>query len=227
MLKIPTWLKPSRTVPHAPWSAKGTVWKAKPSTFLIVALGLWLCGTGDAFIYNAGLGQSPWTVLAQGISKVSGITIGWSAALISAFVLLLWIPLKRKLGIATLMNVVLCASALQVMAHYLPMPANFTEQVFQIIIGVGFFGFGTAVYIPAHLGTGPRDGLMTGLHFRTGQPVARIRLTIEIVVMAIGWLLGGKVGLGTVIFATTIGYAVAFWFKAVHRLDTAQSKKSK
>lgn len=219
MRQLPGWLKPSKTVPHAPWSAHGSMWIAKPSTYLIMWAGLWLCGTGDAILYNAQIGQSPWTVLAAGIEKQTHLSIGWSAVAISLVVLLSWIPLKRKVGIGTISNVVLIAASLEVMIKYVPTPTTPGMQLLQVVIGVGFFGFGSAIYIPAHLGTGPRDGLMTGLHFKTGIPVARIRMTIEVIVMTIGWFLGGKVGIGTVIFAGTIGYALAFWFKAVHKLD--------
>lgn len=218
-MNLPNWLKPSKTVPHSPWSAHGSMWKAKPLTYFIMCVGLWCCGTGDAFLYNAHIGQSPWTVLAAGIENKTSLSIGWAAVLVSACVLLLWIPLHNKLGIGTIANVILCASGLQVMMKYLPQPHSPALQVVQVLIGVGFFAFGSAIYIPAHLGTGPRDGLMTGLHFKTGIPVARVRMSVEVLVMTVGWFLGGTVGLGTIIFATTVGYGLAFWFKGIHILD--------
>ena len=92
-------------------------------------------------------------------------------------------------------------------------------QLAQTLIGIGIVGLGSALYIPANLGAGPRDGLMTGLHFKTGKPVARIRLTLEVTVLIIGWLLGGTVGIGTVLFSLLIGYSVAFWFGVVDRID--------
>ena len=219
MASIPAWLKPSKTVPHAPWSAHGSVWKAKPVTYFTLILGLWAFGTGEAALVAAQAGQSPWVVFAEGLSIQTGLTIGWTTALISIAVLLFWIPLKRKPGAGTLLNVVVIAAALQIMIPYLPEPKTLGPQLLQTVIGIGIVGFGSALYIPAHLGPGPRDGLMTGLHFKTGIPVARIRLSIEIVVMTIGWLLGGTLGIGTFLFAALVGYSVAFWFGVVHRID--------
>jgi uncharacterized membrane protein YczE len=100
-----------------------------------------------------------------------------------------------------------------------PNPSASLPQLVQTLGGIVIVGIGSALYIPAHLGPGPRDGLMTGLHFKTGIPVARIRLSIEVVVLTIGWLLGGTVGIGTFLFAVLVGYSIAFWFGIVHRID--------
>lgn len=219
MAKLPNWLKLSKTVPHAPWSASGSVWIAKPKTYFMLLLGLWVFGTGEAALVAAHAGQSPWVVFAEGLSIQTGLSIGWATAVISVGVLLFWIPLRRKPGAGTLLNVVVIAAALEIMIPYYPEPTNPILQLVQTLFGIGLVGLGSALYIPAHLGPGPRDGLMTGLHFKTGKPVARIRLTLEVIVMTVGWLLGGTLGIGTVIFAATVGYAVAFWFGVVHRID--------
>jgi uncharacterized membrane protein YczE len=221
---IPAWLKPSKTVPHAPWSAHGSMWKAKPTTYFMLLLGLWLFGTGEAALVAANAGQSPWVVFAEGLSIQTGLSIGWATALISVCVLTFWIPLKRKPGAGTLLNVIVIALALEVMIPVFPQPTTAIPQLAQTFAGIVIVGIGSAFYIPAHLGPGPRDGLMTGLHFKTGIPVARIRLSIEVVVLTLGWLLGGTLGIGTFLFAALVGYSIAFWFGVVHRVDQSISK---
>ncbi len=223
MAKIPGWLKPAKTVPHAPWSAGESNWKAKPRTYLTLLLGLWLFGSGEAALVAAQAGQSPWTVFSEGISIQFGLSIGWATFFISLCVLLLWIPLKRKPGAGTLLNVVFVSMALEVMIPFFPSPQTSFAQLSQTLFGIALVGLGSALYIPANLGAGPRDGLMTGLHFKTGKPVARIRLTLEVTVLIIGWLLGGTVGIGTVLFSLLIGYSVAFWFGIVDRVDHRKS----
>ncbi len=225
MTKVPSWLKPAKTVPHAPWSAGVSNWKAAPRTYLTLLLGLWLFGTGEAALVAARAGQSPWTVLSEGISITSGLSIGWSTFAISLVVLLLWIPLKRKPGAGTLLNVIFVSMALEVMIPVFPNPQTAFGQLTQTLIGIAIVGLGSALYIPANLGAGPRDGLMTGLHYRTGKPVGRIRLTLEVTALIVGWLLGGTVGIGTVLFSLLIGYSVAFWFGVVDRIDKRVSKQ--
>lgn len=185
----------------------------------MLLLGLWLFGTGEAALVAANAGQSPWVVFAEGLSIQTGLSIGWATALISISVLLFWIPLKRKPGAGTLLNVVVIALALEVMIPVFPQPTSVLPQLTQTLIGIVIVGIGSALYIPAHLGPGPRDGLMTGLHFKTGIPVARIRLSIEVVVLTLGWILGGTLGIGTFLFAALVGYSIAFWFGIVHRID--------
>lgn len=190
----------------------------------MLLLGLWLFGTGEAALVAAKAGQSPWTVFSEGVSIQSGLSIGWATFFISICVLLLWIPLRRKPGAGTLLNVVFVSMSLEVMIPFFPNPQTNAGQLGQTLFGIALVGFGSALYIPAHLGPGPRDGLMTGLHFKFGYPVARIRLTLEAIVLIIGWLLGGTVGIGTILFALLIGYSVAFWFGITHRIDQRFNK---
>ena len=219
MPKIPSWLKPSKTVPRAPWSAGESNWKASPKTYLVLVTGLWIFGTGEAALVASSAGQSPWVVFAEGISKVSGITIGEATALTSFVVLLAWIPLRMKPGAGTILNAIVIALALEVMIPVYPDPKSQLSQLGLVLLGIALAGLGSALYISSHLGTGPRDGLMTGLHYKTGKPVARIRLTIEVAVLTIGWLIGGTVGIGTLMFALLIGYSVAFWFGLTAKLN--------
>lgn len=219
MASIGQWLRPALTVPKTSWSAGESNWKVSPKTFFVLMLGLWLFGTGEAFLVNAGIGQSPWTVLAYGLAKTFGLTIGETTFLTSVFVLLLWIPLKRRPGLGTVMNILVVALALQVMINILPSPTNFAAQLVEVLIGIAIVGIASGLYITCNVGPGPRDGLMTGLNARTGIRVGRVRLGIEVIVLTIGWALGGIVGIGTLLFAVLIGQAVAMSFGVVERLS--------
>ena len=218
MGKFAEFLRPHRTVPRTPWSAGELNWKAKPSTILVLVLGLWLFGTGEAALVAAGIGVSPWVVLAQGISLKTGLTIGWATFWVSVCVLLLWIPLRRKPGLGTVLNIIVIAAALEVMIPVFPTPSNTVAQVVEVLLGIGTVGAASALYITCNLGAGPRDGLMTGLHDLTGIRVGRVRTSIEVVVLTIGWLLGGTVGIGTVLFGLLIGQSVAVGFGIVSRI---------
>ena len=218
MTALAQWLRPSRTIPTTFWSAGESNWKAKPSTYAVLIAGLWLFGAGEAAFVAAGIGVSPWVVFAQGISKQTGLSIGWSTFYISAAVLLLWIPLKRKPGLGTIANMIIIAMSLEVMSNIYPHPTGRFAQLAMVLLGVGMTGFASAFYLTCNLGTGPRDGLMTGLHHITGVRIGRVRLFIEVAVLTIGWLLGGTVGIGTIIFALFIGQSVAVAISLVTRL---------
>ena len=219
MASIGQWLRPALTVPKTSWSAGESNWKVSPKTFMVLMLGLWLFGTGEAFLVDAGIGQSPWTVLAYGLAKTFNMTIGETTFFTSVAVLLLWIPLKRRPGLGTVMNIVVVATALEVMIKFLPSPTNFIAQLVEVLIGIAIVGIASGLYITCNVGPGPRDGLMTGLNTRTGIRVGRVRLAIEVVVLTIGWFLGGIVGIGTLLFALLIGQAVALAFGLVERLS--------
>ena len=206
---IMSWLKPSRTIPVTRWRAPSR-WRTKPSTFAILIIGLWLFGTGDGMLVAAGLGVSPWTVLAQGLSTKLPMSIGLATFFVSVLVLLLWIPLRERPGLGTISNAIVIAIALQVSLMYLPRPQTFAMQLLEVLFGIAAIGLGSGLYLTTNLGPGPRDGWMTGIHNRTGWPVPAVRMSIEVVVLAIGWLLGGIVGLGTVLFALLIGPSVGY-----------------
>jgi uncharacterized membrane protein YczE len=215
---------PSRTIPRTRWRSEGSRWRARPSTLLVLVLGLWLFGTGEAMLVDAALGNAPWTVFAQGISVRTGIAIGLATFLTSVVVLLMWIPLRERPGLGTVANAVVIALALQVMIEVLPTPESFGWRLAQVLGGIALVGIGSGLYLTTNLGPGPRDGLMTGIHQRTGIAVTPVRLTIEIVVLAAGWLLGGTVGLGTVLFALLIGPAVGYGLRLVGRLAGAREQ---
>lgn len=170
--------------------------------------GLVLFGVGCAVMVEAGIGLDPWTVFAQGISRQTGIGIGWVANIVGFLVLLAWIPLRQRPGVGTVANILLVGTAMQFAIDLLPAPEGFVAQLLVFLGGVAIVALASGLYIGARFGPGPRDGLMTGLHARFGWPIWAARLGVESTVLVAGWLLGGTVGLGTVLFAVLIGPAV-------------------
>ena len=215
---------PSRTIPRTRWRSEGSRWKTGPLTFAVLIIGLWLFGTGEAMLVDATLGNAPWTVFAQGISVRTGIAIGLATFFTSVVVLLMWIPLRERPGLGTLANAVVIALALQVMIDVLPTPELIGWRLAQVLGGIALVGIGSGLYLTTNLGPGPRDGLMTGIHERTGIAVTPVRLTIEVVVLAAGWVLGGTVGLGTVLFALLIGPSVGYGLRLVGWLAGARQE---
>jgi uncharacterized protein len=183
-------------------------WRADPPAIARLLAGLWLFGTGDALIVDAGLGNAPWTVLAEGVSIVTPLTIGIATQVIGVVVLCGWIPLRERPGLGTVANVVVIGIAIDVMLPFLPTPQLLALRWVQTLAGIGLVGIGSGLYLSAALGPGPRDGWMTGIHRRTGWPIWLVRGGIELSALTSGWLLGGTVGLGTVAFALLIGPAV-------------------
>jgi len=189
-----------------------------PLTLLMLCFGLTLFGLGESLIITAGAGMSPWTVLAEGLSISSGLSIGALTFLISLGVLLLWIPIKQMPGVGTMLNVVIIAAVIEWSLPFLPHPDQYGLQILQAIIGTIIVGFASGIYLIANLGPGPRDGLMTGFQRVTGLPIAWVRAMIEIVVVTIGFSLGGTLGLATLIFAFGIGPAVSIGLYCVAAL---------
>ena len=215
-------LRPSKTIPNTPWRAEST-WslgtgKHHLQRLAILIFGLSIFGIGEAFLVITGLGNSPWVVLSEGISIHTVLNIGESTFLVSLLVLLLWIPLRQKPGFGTLANIAVIAAAIEVGLFFIPVVDNIFLKYFYILFGIALVGAGSALYITCGLGTGPRDGLMTGLHYKTGVRVGRVRLGIEIVAATSGAILGGSLGVGTLLFALLIGQSVAISLGVVGRL---------
>ena len=215
-------LKPSRTIPITPWRAEST-WslgsgKHHFQRLFILIFGLTIFGIGEAFLVVTGLGNSPWVVLSEGISLNSDFNIGESTFLVSVAVLALWIPLKQKPGFGTVTNIVVIAAALELGLFIIPDLSNVFVKYVYVLVGIGLVGVGSALYITCGLGTGPRDGLMTGLHYKTGVRVGRVRLLIEVAALSVGAALGGSLGVGTALFALLIGQSVAISLGVVSRL---------
>ena len=176
---------------------------------MMLIIGLILFGLGEALLIASGAGVSPWTVFAQGFSKVTNWSIGLSTFTISFFVLLFWVPLRQTPGVGTVLNIIIISLVLDLSAPYLPVFETSAMRLAEAALGVIITGFGGGIYLIANLGPGPRDGLMTGLQRQTGHPLATVRSVIEISVVVLGWSLGGVVGLGTLMFAFGIGPCVA------------------
>jgi uncharacterized membrane protein YczE len=189
----------------------------------ILFFGLTLFGLGDALIIQSTLGNAPWSVLAQGISKHSPLSLGWSTLIIGSLVLLGWIPLKQRPGFGTISNILIISFALQIGTDIFPIQHNTLWIRFAYVVaGIIIIGIGSAFYITCGLGPGPRDGLMTGIHRVTGIRVGRVRLFIEVIAMSIGWLLDGRIGIGTLMFALFIGNSVAISMGVVRKLTTSE-----
>ena len=215
-------LRPSRTIPITPWRADST-WslgtgKHHIQRLAILFFGLTIFGIGEAFLVVSSLGNSPWVVLSEGISINTFLNIGESTFLVSVLVLLLWIPLKQRPGFGTVANIVVIAAAIEVGLFFIPAVESIFLKYLYVLFGIALVGAGSALYITCGLGTGPRDGLMTGLHYKSGVRVGRVRLGIEVVAASTGSLLGGSLGIGTLLFALLIGQSVAISLGVVERL---------
>ncbi len=168
-------------------------------------LGLFFYGVAVALLIRADVGLDPWTVFAQGLEVQTGWSIGLIVVLIGAAVLLLWIPIKQKPGIGTVLNVLLIGPVLDLAMLVVETPEVLWAQWLMFAGGLALLAVATGLYIGARFGPGPRDGLMTGAHARFGWKIWKVRTVVEVTVLAIGWLLGGTVGFGTVAFALLIG----------------------
>ncbi|WP_166784770.1 MULTISPECIES: YitT family protein [Cryobacterium] len=168
-------------------------------------IGLFLYGLGIALIVRGEIGVAPWDVLTQGISGRTGLGFGLVTILISGVVLLLWIPLRQKPGVGTVLNALLVGPAADVGLWLIPTGQDLWVRILLFAAGLLVLAIATGLYIGAHFGPGPRDGLMTGLHQRTGWRIWIVRTGIEVTVLSIGWALGGNVGIGTVLFAVLVG----------------------
>ena len=168
-------------------------------------IGLLIYGLAGALQVRSRLGLDPWDVLHQGLARHLGLAIGTVIILVGAVVLLGWIPLRQRPGLGTLSNVVLIGVSMNVALQLLPQTHAMAWRVTEMVVGVALCGVATGLYIGAHFGPGPRDGLMTGLARRTGRSIRLTRTALEITVLAGGWLLGGTVGVGTLLFAISIG----------------------
>ena len=199
-----------KNIPKLSWSSESpTNFKPSLKTLFFLCLGLILFGFGEGLLIVSGIGASPWNVLHQGIAMSLNLSIGTIAFLVSFLVLLLWYFLDQKIGMGTIINFIIIAIMIDVTIYYFDKPNEFYFQLFMIFIGILLVGFGTAMYLIANLGAGPRDGLMTGLQKKTNAPIALVRTSIEIIVVLLGWFLGGTVGIGTLLFALGIGSAIA------------------
>lgn len=180
-----------------------------PARLVRLLTGLALFGASVALMVRADLGLSSWDVLHQGLAARTGLPLGWIVNGVALLVLLLWFPLRQRPGVGTVANVALVGLALDAVLAVLPPPTALPTRVGLLLLGILLNGVATGLYLGARLGPGPRDGLMTGLAAR-GLPVGRVRTGIELAVLAVGWLLGGTVGPGTLLYALAIGPLAQF-----------------
>ncbi len=208
-----------KKIPKVSWSSEKPLnFKPKFSTFFFLCFGLSLFGLGEGLLIVSFTGASPWSVLAQGISLNVNLSIGTITLLISIVVLLLWIPLRQKPGMGTILNALIIAIMIDLCIKYVPTPSNYIYQLILAVISVIMVGIGGGIYLVSNLGAGPRDGLMIGLQKITNFPIAVVRATLEISVVSIGWYLGGTVGVGTLLFAFGIGPCVALGLFLVDKI---------
>ena len=179
---------------------------ARPARRLVqLYAGLVLYGLSMALLVRSGLGVMPWDVLHQGLARQLGWSLGVVTMVVGALVLLAWVPLRERPGLGTMSNVVVIGLALDAALAVLPEPSSLPLRVALVGLGIALNAVATAAYIGVHLGPGPRDGLMTGLVRRSGRSVRLVRTSIEVAVVALGWLLGGTLGIATVLYALAIG----------------------
>ena len=184
----------------------GTSWRStRTARYAQLLVGLVFYGFGIALMVRAAIGVSPWDVLSQGVSRVTGLPFGLTTNLIGAAVLLLWIPIRQRPGLGTVLNVIIIGPSAQLGLWLVPEFESLLVRILVFVGGLVLVAIATGLYICANHGPGPRDGLMTGVHRRTGWPIWIVRTAIEVAVLTIGWLLGGNVGLGTLAFALLIG----------------------
>ncbi len=189
-------------------TTESSLWRTDARTLLRLVAGLWIFGTGEAALVLATLGNSPWTVLAEGVSEQTGVGIGEVTIALSFVVLLLWLPLRQRPGLGTVLNAIVVGVALGATLLVVNDPSGVALRLGLVPAGIALVGTGSGLYLTSGLGPGPRDGLMTGLHRVTGRSLRLVRTSIEVAVTAAGALLGGTVGLGTLAFALLIGPSV-------------------
>jgi uncharacterized membrane protein YczE len=184
-------------------------WRASPARLARLLLGLTLFGAGEGLIVGAELGNSPWTVFAQGVAEQLGVSVGIATVGISLVLLLAWIPLRQRPGLGTIANALVVGLVLDAVLALIGDPVGYPARAALLVGGIALVAAGSGFYLTTFLGPGPRDGLMTGLHRRTGARIGAIRTGLESSALVAGWFLGGTVGVGTLVFALSVGPLVA------------------
>ena len=207
-----------KNIPVVSWSSdKSLNFKPKLSTSFFLIFGLVIFGLGEGLLILSTTGNSPWSVLAEGISNTTSLSIGAATFFISVSVLFLWIFIKQKPGLGTIFNIIIIAGMIDITLSFFDAPSSIWMKYFLAFFSVLLVGLGSGIYLIANLGPGPRDGLMTGLTKLTNLPIALVRAFLEISAVLAGWYLGGTVGVGTLIFAFGIGPCVALGLFLVNK----------
>ena len=207
-----------KNIPIVSWSSdKSLNFKPKLSTSFFLIFGLVIFGLGEGLLILSTTGNSPWSVLAEGISNTTSLSIWAATFFISVSVLFLWIFIKQKPGLGTIFNIIIIAGMIDITLSFFDAPSSIWMKYFLAFFSVLLVGLGSGIYLVANLGPGPRDGLMTGLTKLTNLPIALVRAFLEISAVLAGWYLGGTVGVGTLIFAFGIGPCVALGLFLVNK----------
>ncbi len=207
-----------KNIPIVSWSSDVPLnFKPKLSTSFFLIFGLAIFGLGEGLLILSTTGNSPWSVLAEGISNTTSLSIGAATFFISVSVLFLWIFIKQKPGLGTIFNIIIIAGMIDITLSFFDAPSSIWMKYFLAFFSVLLVGLGSGIYLVANLGPGPRDGLMTGLTKLTNLPIALVRAFLEISAVLAGWYLGGTVGAGTLIFAFGIGPCVALGLFLVNK----------
>ena len=208
-----------KNIPIVSWSSEKSLnFSPKISTSFFLMFGLSIFGLGEGLLILSTTGNSPWSVLAEGISKTSGLSIGIATFLISVSVLILWIFIKQKPGLGTIFNIIIIAGMIDITLNIFDAPSSIFMKYLLAVLSVMLVGLGSGIYLVANLGPGPRDGLMTGLTKLTNLPIALVRAFLEVSAVLAGWYLGGTVGAGTLLFAFGIGPCVALGLYLVDKI---------
>ena len=208
-----------KNIPIVSWSSEKSLnFSPKISTSFFLMFGLSIFGLGEGLLILSTTGNSPWSVLAEGISKTSGLSIGIATFLISVSVLFLWIFIKQKPGLGTIFNIIIIAGMIDITLNIFDAPSSIFMKYLLAVLSVILVGLGSGIYLVANLGPGPRDGLMTGLTKLTNLPIALVRAFLEVSAVLAGWYLGGTVGVGTLLFAFGIGPCVALGLYLVDKI---------
>jgi uncharacterized membrane protein YczE len=186
----------------------GSRWLPSPRRLARLLAGQFLFGAGEALMVASELGNTPWTVLAEGVAVHSGLGLGLATIAVSGVILAMWLPLRQRPGVGTVLNAIIVGLAIDAVLTVVHTPASDLARAAMLVAGTALIAVGSGLYLTTFLGAGPRDGLMAGLHRRTGRPIGLIRTVLEGGALTGGWLLGGTLGIGTLAFAVTIGPAV-------------------
>ncbi len=207
-----------RVLPQTPWSSSHK-WLPSPTALTVLLCALTVFGLGEALIIQSYLGASPWAVLSLGVANHVPLSVGTVTLIISILVFLLWIPLHIRPGLGSVLNIIVIALSIDLGLWLFPAPDALWAKWVYCVSGVVITGIASSFYLTCQMGAGPRDGLMMGIWERTGWKVGIVRNSLEVTVCFIGWLLGGTVGPGTLLFAFGVGYVVQFSLSVINRFD--------
>lgn len=210
-------------LPQTSWMAKH-LWALQCDSLSVLLCSLSIVGIGEGLLLLADFGSAPWTVLSQGVALQGNLNIGWSSLIISVLVMLAWIPLRLKVGLGTLLNILVIAVFLGLTTHSAPIPTTLCTRILYAIVGIVLFGVGAAFYLTCHQGAGPRDGLMVGLCQHFHWKISSVRTILEVSACLLGYWLGGTVGVGTLVFAFSIGWVIEWTLRFIHLRFTKRSE---